>query len=64
MTRACKPSAFINASGGVVGAALKYLNGFVAAKLVVIDDMSLRLEEMRLREKGCADRYDASKSIQ
>ncbi|KAI0562302.1 peptidyl-tRNA hydrolase [Gracilaria domingensis] len=59
-----KPNTFMNASGRAVRAALKYLNAPVAALLVLVDDMSLPIGDLRLRAKGSAGGHNGLKSIQ
>ncbi|PXF41071.1 Peptidyl-tRNA hydrolase [Gracilariopsis chorda] len=59
-----KPSTFMNASGRAVRAALKYIDAPVAALLVVTDDISLDLGDIRLRAKGSAGGHNGLKSIQ
>ncbi|CAN8062805.1 unnamed protein product [Agarophyton chilense] len=59
-----KPNTFMNASGRAVRAALKYLNAPVSALLVIVDDMSLPIGDLRLRGKGSAGGHNGLKSIQ
>jgi peptidyl-tRNA hydrolase, PTH1 family len=62
--RLVKPSTYMNESGKAVAAWLEWLKLTPADLLVVVDDVALKLGQIRLRPEGSAGGHNGLKSIE
>ena len=62
--RLVKPSTYMNESGKAVAAWLEWLKLTPADLLVVVDDVALKLGQVRLRPEGSAGGHNGLKSIE
>jgi PTH1 family peptidyl-tRNA hydrolase len=63
-TLLAKPLTFMNASGGAVGALLRYYKIEQADLLVIVDEVQLPLARLRARARGSAGGHNGLKSVE
>ncbi len=59
----CKPTSYMNLSGGPVSAVARFYKASPAQTLVVYDDLALPLGKLRLRPEGSAGGHNGMQSI-
>jgi len=59
----CKPTSFMNLSGGPVSTVAHFYKASPAQTLVVFDDMALPLGKLRIRPEGSAGGHNGMQSV-